>query len=616
MTVATDDQGEQSAELSYLNSKFKTAARRGNIKLLEEVRDKGAVVNHSDASTALISAVQSEDIECVKYLVNSCEADVNLVNSKGETALHYACHLGKEDMVQLLLDNNADVHAVSGSNTSVLTCSMFSNYPEIALKLLDRTDKKEKSKSVELTFSLVKKHDKPKLLTALLKLGDVGSVQDEKGNNLAHLVVQFQREKCTDLLLSVSPELFDKPNSEGQLPLHLAALLGNGKFVDKIIAGRKSEIELQLFSLDVLGRSAVHYAAASAKPRGLKVLAEVGAALEQEDSNGLSPLTLACATGSIDNVKLLLGVSDSHLSKHAAKSLASAVHNQNEKAVKSLLRNGVIVETGLKGFIASPDESPFLLAGHYGNAAIIEMMIGKYEALLDQQDNNGQTVLHICASRGNYDALKYLCAVLHEEYLNVFTKLGRNAMWYAACGGHVQCVELLLQHNVNANKADNFDVTPLAAACKQGHISVLKLLVESGSVDINTKNAEGMTPLMQAAIAGQTKLVKVLIAFGADVNLPNSSRMTPLHHAAVQGKSNMCSLLVKLGADLNACDKKGQTPLHSAVYYGRSVVAISLVRMGASIAALDKQKNSCPSAAISCGHLDLARQLEVEYNAL
>jgi ankyrin repeat protein len=274
-----------------------------------------------------------------------------------------------------------------------------------------------------------------------------------------------------------------------------------------------------------------------------------------------------------------------------------------------LCRNAVIVETGLKGFIANPDDSPFLLAGYYGNPAIIETMLAKYEALLDQQDSTGKTILHICASRGNPDALKYLCSVLHEDYLNVFTKLGRNAIWYAACGGHLECSRLLLEHNVNSNMTDNFDMTPLAAACKEGHIEVLKLLVQAGT-NINAKNSEGMTPLMQAAIAGQGKLVKLLVELGADVNLPDLNKMTPLHHAAVGGKSNMCSLLVNLGANLNACDKKLRTPLHSAVYYGRSVVAVALVRLGANVSTMHKAKNTCPAAAISCGHFELAKQLE------
>ena len=277
--------------------------------------------------------------------------------------------------------------------------------------------------------------------------------------------------------------------------------------------------------------------------------------------------------------------------------------------VLALCRNSTVVQWGLKGLPPSPDKSPFLLAGYYGNAAMIEAMIGQHEGLLDQQDSGGKTILHICASRGNLSALKFLCSVLHEDYLNIFTKLGRNALWYAACGGHTDCVKLLLEHGVNNDMGDNLDISPLTAACKEGHVGVLRTLVDAG-MDINTKNTDGMTPLMQAAISGQTKLVKVLLDLGADVNRPDKAKLTPLHHAATGGKAQMCTFLVKAGADLNAVDKNMRTPLHSAVYYGRTVVATALLKLGANVAAVDKRDLTCSGAAASVGHHDLARLLD------
>ena len=41
------------AEQTYLNTKFKVAALRGNVKQLDELRAKGANVDHADATTAL-----------------------------------------------------------------------------------------------------------------------------------------------------------------------------------------------------------------------------------------------------------------------------------------------------------------------------------------------------------------------------------------------------------------------------------------------------------------------------------------------------------------------------------------------------------------------------------
>ncbi len=611
MTVA---KGDDAAEQTYLDSKFKVAALRGNVKQLAELRAKGADVNHADASTALINAVQAHNFECLEYLVTSCKAKVDVKNAKGETPLHYACFLGLTKMADFLINNKADIDALSGDKNTAYHYAMFSSDPEAVLDVLDGGyggKIKTKADQVPVCFSLVCKHDKAKVLESLVKREKaVADFVDEGGNNLAHLVVRFSRERSLETLLEAMPELFDRANAQGQLPLHLAALSGSATMVRNILANRDKE--KQMYAMDSRGRYAVHYAASSTRADALGALLEQGALVRVEDNEGVSPLTLASATGTVGNIKLLVdGSSKGHLEKHALSALLAAVHNQNEKAIKALLRSEVVVDSGLKGYVMSPDEAPFLLAGFYGSAAIIETMVQKFEGLLDQQDANGRTVLHICAAEGKWDALEYLCRVLHEEYLQISTKLGRNALWYAACGGHTKCVQLLMDSGVDTNKADNFDIAPLSAACKAGHIDTLKVLVQAGA-DINTKNTEGMTPLMQAAVSDQSQLVQVLLEQGADVNMPDKDGATALHHAAQAGRARMCAVLVKAGADLTASDRRMRSPLHAAVYYGRTIVATQLVRLGADIAAIDKAKHTCVTAAESVGHNELANILKQE----
>ena len=609
VAMAVDKESERSAELNYLNTKFKLAARRANVKLLEELREKGAEVDHADGTTALISAVQSEDYDCFKYLVEVCGAGLDVANAEGETTLHYACFLGQVEMVSLLLEKKVDVNAVSKTNVSAFNYCMFSKTPELSLRLLEEGGAAKAEGAGPLAFSLVSRHDKPKILAALINKGGVQAYADDRGNNLAHLVVQSQREKCVDLVMTSMPELFDRANAEGQLPIHMAALQGKARLVEKILLGRRTETELQLSSADASGRYAVHYAASSHYSGALSLVADAGADLGAEDKRGTSPLTLACVAGNVDNVKTLLTASEDSVAKHAMAALGAAVHAGHTDVVVALCKNVTVQGAGLRGTPQTPDESPFLLAAYYGHAKMIEAMVSRHEGLLDQQDAAGKTVLHICASNGNIDALKYLCSVLHEDYLNIFTKLGRNALWYAACGGHADCVRLLLEHGVNNDMGDNLDISPLAAACRAGHVGVLRTLVDSG-MDINVKNTDGTTPLMQAAISGQTKLVKVLLDLGADINLPDKQKLTPLHHAATRGQAEMCALLVRRGANLGATDKNLRTPLHSAVYYGRSVVATALLRLGADAKAVDKRELTCSAAASSVGHHDLARLLE------
>ena len=59
------------------------------------------------------------------------------------------------------------------------------------------------------------------------------------------------------------------------------------------------------------------------------------------------------------------------------------------------------------------------------------------------------------------------------------------------------------------------------------HIKIVKLLI-ANSIDLNTKDDKGATPLHDAAEEGYKELVELLIAKGADLNSVNDDKNTPL----------------------------------------------------------------------------------------
>ena len=65
--------------------------------------------NYRDAenNSNLHIAVKNNSIELVKYFLNK-RYDLNDVNKKGQTALHLACELGNEDIINLLVENGAN----------------------------------------------------------------------------------------------------------------------------------------------------------------------------------------------------------------------------------------------------------------------------------------------------------------------------------------------------------------------------------------------------------------------------------------------------------------------------------------------------------------------------
>ena len=118
---------------------------------------------------------------------------------------------------------------------------------------------------------------------------------------------------------------------------------------------------------------------------------------------------------------------------------------------------------------------------------------------------------------------------------------------YAAELGDVQKVRALIAADpavVDAKEKDG--VTPLWIAAQQGHLEVMKVLLEKGAV-VDAKTNDGFTPLLIAAEYGHLEVVRMLLEKGAN---PNSEALgfTPLRIAEKKGHTDIVILLRKAGA--------------------------------------------------------------------
>lgn len=76
---------------------------------------------------------------------------------------------------------------------------------------------------------------------------------------------------------------------------------------------------------------------------------------------------------------------------------------------------------------------------------------------------------------GAYDALAVL--INHKQDFLASDRSGATAMHMACGGGHLQCVNLLLQNQAGVNVMDNQQYTPLFSACQMGHRDVVETLL-------------------------------------------------------------------------------------------------------------------------------------------
>ncbi len=84
----------------------------------------------------------------------------------------------------------------------------------------------------------------------------------------------------------------------------------------------------------------------------------------------------------------------------------------------------------------------------------------------------------------------------------------------------------------------------------------------AGGTDLETREPTGgSTPLIVAALYGNTEAARLLVEGGALVNAKNKEGDTALHLAAFFCHTDFVALLLKNGAEVNAKNKKGDTAL-------------------------------------------------------
>lgn len=84
-------------------------------------------------------------------------------------------------------------------------------------------------------------------------------------------------------------------------------------------------------------------------------------------------------------------------------------------------------------------------------------------------------------------------------------------------------------------------------------------------IDVTARDAEGRTPLHEAAFYGYIDTVRQLLSLQAEVNARDNKQRTPGHWCAFKGHLNVVKVLVDGGADINARDAEGRTWLKMAI---------------------------------------------------
>ncbi|KAI9694151.1 MAG: hypothetical protein M1822_003422 [Bathelium mastoideum] len=218
--------------------------------------------------------------------------------------------------------------------------------------------------------------------------------------------------------------------------------------------------------------------------------------------------------------------------------------------------------------------------------AAVQAMLARKHALAPRiyTQTGGMTGLHLAAYFGITEAVAEILQPSNVDLCDI--AFGKTPLSHAAKRGHEAVVKLLLgTGKVDVNSKDFNSRTPLWLAAEKGHEAVVRLLLDTGKVDINSKDSEcDRTPLSWAAEKGHEAIVRLLLDTGkVDIDSKDSVfGRTSLSWAAGEGHEAVVRLLLDTGkVDIDSKDSKyGRTSLSWAAGEGHKTVVRLLLDTG------------------------------------
>jgi len=212
---------------------------------------------------------------------------------------------------------------------------------------------------------------------------------------------------------------------------------------------------------------------------------------------------------------------------------------------------------------------------------------GKYEIskfLLDNgaNPNVGPIPLAPCSWNGDLKLVKLLVkygASVNELYGGV------SLLSLASCNGQIEVLKYLLKKGAIVNTTNHNDgSTPLTQACRKGHTTVIKKLIEF-EADVNTYHYDGNSALMISCAKGNNEIVKMLLDANADANQKNTSGESPLFVAVVKNNLELATILYEANADVNYVNARNHkmNALHMAAHFGNLKLVRWLVEKGVDV---------------------------------
>ncbi len=439
---------------------------------IDKLISEGADINGIDSEFPLFYAVENNNYQAVKYLIEK-GADVNrasIITIDGSsvsrfTSLHLACINGNKRIAELLINNRAEISAKDSNNNTPLMIATSHKRVDLVRMLIDRellipqSSASSSASATDLEISSLNEYNNlgytplniacenadRELIELFVSLGADLTHAVNNGNKPIHQLTQLHRGDLIEILIEAGADVNEQNDSNEETPILMATD--------------------PMYSNDPLKRE-----------RTLRFLLSRGADPTIHDDYDILPIHKVAETGDIPSLlHLIEAVATNGTQYMGGFDTVSYINAKQGDGLTPL-------------YIACIDENVRMVRELVTRGADPNILINDDSSILELLlDTSSDIELYSLILRAGADP-NYIAN--ENEHAPIV-----RAIWK----GDPRIVKMLIDAGANMNHIDTDGNTPLMIACgvHEDHNPDIKMIITllESNVDVNIRSANGETAL-------------------------------------------------------------------------------------------------------------------------
>ncbi|XP_042239177.1 rabankyrin-5-like isoform X2 [Homarus americanus] len=492
----------------------------------------------SDDLTALGVALGTGQLTVAKHLLEA-SADLNTTDSQGLGLLHMAIQLKDIHVATFLINNGTDVNLRTREGQSPLELCINEGFGSVVALLCGKgADLNSHPNSPEPPLWLALNSKQEDIASILVQYhvdtDNWGDGPDGCLQTLLHKAIDENREDIACFLIrsGCDVNVVRKPGPGGtggeeatdqQTPLHLCCSWGLEDIVQTLL-----EHGAKVNAKDCENKTPLHHAIENAHTTIISLLlSHPSLDLTLRDKSGITPFAAAMLRKNNKAAQAILSREPKAAEQYDHKGhnfLHVAIQKKDMESVLFLLSIHVDMHTRTQDQLSL---TPLHLATLSGSEMIVRNLLLAGSGAISELTPQKQTVLHLAAA--------------HD---------------------HPHLASIFIENGVNVDAVDDNLNNALHVAVKEGHLSLVKVLLTESRINAGAVNLRGQNPLHVLGNYPKENAAAIAEVFletmpDYDLNKVDVEGNSALLLAYMRGAGQLCRVFVRSGACLGSTNKHG-----------------------------------------------------------